>query len=111
MITEEVSAAAFAERTGFPNPIFGLEEGARDVWMPLSARIQARANVAPDAFALAVYDAVWIAAMHAAPADRLRAVRVDDLEAEQQGDRALDPGDVQHGCVPPGPDRHRSLRR
>ena len=55
-------AADFATRVGYPNPVFGLVEGARDVWEPLSARIRARANAEPDAFALAVYDAVWVVA-------------------------------------------------
>ena len=55
-------AADFAMRVGYPNPLFGLVEDARDVWQPLSARIRARANAEPDAFALAVYDAVWVVA-------------------------------------------------
>lgn len=55
-------AADFATRVGYPNPVFGLVEDARDVWEPLAARIRARANADPDAFALAVYDAVWVAA-------------------------------------------------
>jgi branched-chain amino acid transport system substrate-binding protein len=55
-------AADFAMRVGYPNPLFGLVEDARDVWEPLSARIRARANAEPDAFALAVYDAVWVVA-------------------------------------------------
>jgi hypothetical protein len=55
-------AAAFAMRTGFPNPVFGVDEGARDIWEPLAARIRARTNVEPDAFALTIYDAVWVVA-------------------------------------------------
>jgi branched-chain amino acid transport system substrate-binding protein len=55
-------AAKFAIRVGFPNPVFGLEEGARDVWAPLATRVRARVNLEPDAFALAVYDAVWVVA-------------------------------------------------
>lgn len=55
-------AAAFAIRTGFPNPVFGVDEGARDIWEPLAARIRSRTKAEPDAFALAVYDAVWVIA-------------------------------------------------
>ena len=55
-------AAAFAIRVGFPSPVFGLDEGARDIWEPLSARIRSRTDVEPDAFALTVYDAVWVVA-------------------------------------------------
>ena len=56
------TAAAFAMRAGFPNPVFGVDEGARDIWEPLAARIRARTNIAPDAFALTIYDAVWVVA-------------------------------------------------
>jgi branched-chain amino acid transport system substrate-binding protein len=56
------AAAAFAVRTGYPNPIFGRDEGASDIWEPLSARIRARTSLDPDGFALAVYDAVWAVA-------------------------------------------------
>lgn len=56
------AAAEFAMRVGYPNPIFGLDEGARDIWEPLVEKIRARTNLEPDAFALAVYDAVWVVA-------------------------------------------------
>lgn len=55
-------AVEFAIRTRYPNPIFGVEEGAREIWEPLVARVRARTNLEPDAFALAVYDAVWVVA-------------------------------------------------
>lgn len=55
-------AVEFATRVGFPNPVFGLEEGAKEIWEPLAGRIRARTNLEPDAFALAVYDAVWVVA-------------------------------------------------
>jgi branched-chain amino acid transport system substrate-binding protein len=55
-------ATAFAIRTGFPNPFLGLDDGSRGVWEPLAARIRARTNLDPDAYGLAVYDAVWVAA-------------------------------------------------
>jgi len=62
VLLASAEAAEFATRVGYPNPIFGLEEGARDIWEPLAARIRARSNTEPDAFALAVYDAVWVVA-------------------------------------------------
>jgi branched-chain amino acid transport system substrate-binding protein len=55
-------AVEFAIRVGYPNPIFGLDESAREKWEPLAQRIRTRTNIEPDAFALAVYDAVWVAA-------------------------------------------------
>lgn len=55
-------AAAFAIRSGYPNPVFGSDEGARDIWEPLAARIKERTGMNPDAFALTIYDAVWVVA-------------------------------------------------
>ncbi|HET6230662.1 MAG TPA: ABC transporter substrate-binding protein [Longimicrobiaceae bacterium] len=57
------AAVAFSERVGFPNPVFGLDPTAQDRWKPVADRIRARAGQEPDAFALGVYDAVWVAAM------------------------------------------------
>jgi branched-chain amino acid transport system substrate-binding protein len=55
--------AEFAIRTGYPNPVFGLDEGARDLWEPLATRIRAlNSSMEPDAYAMAVYDAVWVVA-------------------------------------------------
>ena len=62
LLLRSAEAAEFAVRVGYPNPIFGLEEGARDIWAPLATRIRARSNTEPDAFALAIYDAVWVVA-------------------------------------------------
>ncbi len=56
------AAVSFAKTVGFPAPIFGLDPSATAKWQPIAARIQARAGSAPDAFALGVYDAVWVAA-------------------------------------------------
>jgi branched-chain amino acid transport system substrate-binding protein len=55
-------AAAFAKKVRFWTPTPGVDEGASARWQPVATRIAARANAQPDAFALAVYDAVWIAA-------------------------------------------------
>ncbi|HEV2131147.1 MAG TPA: ABC transporter substrate-binding protein [Longimicrobiaceae bacterium] len=55
-------AVDFAIRVGYPNPIFGLDESAREKWEPVAQRIRTQTNLEPDAFALAVYDAVWVAA-------------------------------------------------
>jgi len=71
------AAVAFAETVGFPAPVFGLDPSAQEKWQPLAARIKARAGSDPDAFAMAVYDAVWVAAQAylASP----RSVDVDEL--------------------------------
>lgn len=61
-LVANAKAAAFAIQVGYPNPLFGLDQGARDIWAPLSERIRARSSLEPDAFAFAVYDAVWVVA-------------------------------------------------
>ena len=61
-LATDATAAAFAIRTGFPNPVFGFDTGAREIWAPLVSEIRARTSLEADAFALAVYDAVWVVA-------------------------------------------------
>ena len=39
-----------------------MRERARDIWEPLAGKIRARTELEPDAYALAVYDAVWVVA-------------------------------------------------
>ena len=55
-------AAGFAKTVNFWTPTPGVDEGARARWEPVAARIAAKAGMQPDAFALAVYDAVWLTA-------------------------------------------------
>lgn len=57
------AAADFAIATKYFAPAFGLPEYAAGKWQPLSAEIKARTGIAPDAFALAAYDAVWVMSM------------------------------------------------
>ena len=56
------TAAAFARKVGFWTPIPGVDREASDRWEPIAARIAARTGRSPDAFGLAVYDAVWVTA-------------------------------------------------
>jgi branched-chain amino acid transport system substrate-binding protein len=53
--------AAFAASVGFPNPAFGLDPATKAAWEPLATEIQQVTGVAPDAFALAAYDALFVA--------------------------------------------------
>lgn len=53
-------AAAFAKKVGFWTPTPGVDAGASARWQPVATRIAARSGQQPDAFALAVYDAVWL---------------------------------------------------
>lgn len=63
-LTARPAAVAFAQRVGgFPSALFGLDLTARASWEPIAARIRQRAGSDPDAFALAVYDAVRVAAL------------------------------------------------
>jgi branched-chain amino acid transport system substrate-binding protein len=55
-------AAAFAEKTSYPCPTYGLDNQLRKVWSVLNERIKMRSGLEVDAYTLAVYDAVWVAA-------------------------------------------------
>lgn len=52
--------AKFAEQTYYPCPTYGLDEENRFRWEPLAAQIKAQTGSEPDAFGLAVYDALWV---------------------------------------------------
>ena len=62
-------AAEFAEKTGLPNPVFGLPDKYREKWLPVAQRIKAKTGLEPDAFALSVYDSAIVAALAILGAD------------------------------------------
>ena len=99
-------AAAFAVRAGYPNPIFGLPDALRNKWQPIADAIEARTAIAPDAFALSAYDALFVvqlALIHADPQKNFhnfKAVVVEEADHYQgvTGSTALDPaGDRLNG--------------
>lgn len=55
------SASAFAANAGYPNPNFGLKDSLAPKWRPVSNAIRKRTGIAPDAFALSAYDALFVA--------------------------------------------------
>jgi branched-chain amino acid transport system substrate-binding protein len=69
-LTGDSSAAGFAASVGYPNPIFGLPDALRNRWQPIANEVEARTGIAPDAFALSTYDALFVvnlALVHAKP--------------------------------------------
>jgi len=69
-LTGDSSAAGFAASVGYPNPIFGLPDALRNRWQPIADEVEARTGIAPDAFALSTYDALFVvnlALVHANP--------------------------------------------
>lgn len=62
-LTSNAAAADFAIATRYIAPTFGLPAVANTVWEPLSEKIKAKTGIAPDAFALATYDALWVIAL------------------------------------------------
>ncbi|HYO78253.1 MAG TPA: ABC transporter substrate-binding protein [Thermoanaerobaculia bacterium] len=61
----DANVAAFGLATTFTAPNVGLDELTRDRWQPLSEEIRAKIGFAPDAYALSVYDAAWVAILSA----------------------------------------------
>jgi branched-chain amino acid transport system substrate-binding protein len=59
-LLDDPTAAQFASRAGFPNPIFGLDDAAQASWQPVSDGVAARTGIRPDAFALSAYDALFV---------------------------------------------------
>jgi len=60
-LLSDAGASQFAVTAGYPNPNFGLDDGASDKWKPLSEQIKAKIGREPDTFAFASYDAFWVA--------------------------------------------------
>jgi branched-chain amino acid transport system substrate-binding protein len=86
------AAVSFAQQVGFPAALFGLDLTARQTWQPVATRIQQRAGTAPDAFALAVYDATWVAALAymASP---------DEVELDSLASRFVQAAGTYHGTT------------
>jgi branched-chain amino acid transport system substrate-binding protein len=91
-LTGSAAAVAFAETVGFPSALFGLDVTAQQNWQPVATRIQQRAGSAPDAFALAVYDATWVAALAylASP---------EDVEVDSLASRFVQAAGAYHGTT------------
>jgi len=61
-LVEDATAASFAAKAGYPNPILGLRDADSSVWKPVSDRLSQRLGRTPDGFALAAYDALVVGA-------------------------------------------------
>ena len=57
-LLQNLAGAAFAVKAGYPNPILGLRSQDEPQWGPISSRVSNELGRAPDAFALAAYDAL-----------------------------------------------------
>lgn len=91
-LTSRPAAVAFAETVGFPSALFGLDLTASAQWQPVATRIQQRAGAAPDAFALAVYDATWVAALAYLASPR-------DVELDSLATRFVQAAGAYHGTT------------
>lgn len=56
-------SASFAHGVGYPCPIFGLDPDAAPLRAPVAHQVEAMTGLAPDAFGLSTYDAVWLSAL------------------------------------------------
>ncbi len=59
-VLQDTNAAMFAYTHGLPCPVFGLDEGAKDKWIPLVERIRSEIGRKPDVYAITGYDALWV---------------------------------------------------
>jgi branched-chain amino acid transport system substrate-binding protein len=107
-ILSSSSAAAFAAKTFFTAPGVGLDESTSSRWQPISDEIKSRVGFQPDAYALSVYDAAWVAALAAIEVDQredlMRAAFIRNVQRywgltgttalDQFGDRAFSSFDM-----------------
>lgn len=59
-LVSDATAAAFAVKAGYPNPILGLIDDEEDVWGPVQEQLTEDLGRRADAFALAAYDALMV---------------------------------------------------
>ncbi|MCD6013634.1 MAG: Extracellular ligand-binding receptor [Flavipsychrobacter sp.] len=62
VLPANTTASAFAVKTGFFAPSFGLPVSLQSKWQPVADRIKTTTGIDADAFALAAYDAMWVIA-------------------------------------------------
>jgi len=70
-LQSDAVAAAFADSTKFFAPEFGIPSTSEALAMPIASRIKKKTGENPDAFALAVYDAVMVIAKSIEASDGL----------------------------------------
>ncbi len=68
-LLDDAGAGQFAATVSFTAPNVGLEEATRDRWQPIRDVIAEEVGFVPDAFALSVYDAAWVAVLSYLEAD------------------------------------------
>ena len=59
-VLNDTNAAQFACSHGLPCPVFGLDDAAKDKWIPLIDRIRSDIGRNPDVYAITGYDALWV---------------------------------------------------
>jgi len=69
VLCADTGAVRFASRVGFPTPIFGLNPDDHEEWEPIVNGIENQTGIKPDAYTLAIYDALWVAALTYQEAD------------------------------------------
>jgi branched-chain amino acid transport system substrate-binding protein len=84
-LTSNAAAAKFAIATKFIAPSFGLPEQAHPDQAAIATQIKTKTNLEPDAYALAVYDAVWVLArtLSDLPENKRDFTRVKELFAKE----------------------------
>ncbi|MEI7723815.1 MAG: ABC transporter substrate-binding protein [Bacteroidota bacterium] len=53
-------ATLFAYTHGLPCPLFGLDDAAKNKWMPLRDEIEMQIGRVPDVYSITAYDALWV---------------------------------------------------
>ena len=59
-VLNDTNAALFAYTHGFPCPVFGLDDAAKNKWQPLIERMRVQLGRMPDVYAVTAYDALWV---------------------------------------------------
>jgi branched-chain amino acid transport system substrate-binding protein len=59
-LLSDTSATLFSYTHGVPCPLFGLDDAAKNKWLPLQERIKSQVSRIPDVYSYTAYDALWV---------------------------------------------------
>jgi branched-chain amino acid transport system substrate-binding protein len=59
-LMNDTNAVLFSYTHGMPCPLYGLDDAAKDKWLPLQDRIASRIGRNPDVYSFTAYDALWV---------------------------------------------------
>ena len=88
-LVRNTEAATFAMKTGFPNPIYGVENDNDTRLKQIEAEIHKKLERAPRSYAFVAYDILWIASLTHDSIKKTRSPQTDSADSFKQNFREI----------------------